>query len=163
MSRQRPSNEQDALIECLREEARRTRPEFQAALHRRVWDAIGPARTTESPQPIPAQRIRPKRWAVSAVTAAAILLVAVVVHFISSKSPLRPTNELRPSGSGLVRLMDSPHLGAQHVDQLISEVSSPLPWASLRHDAELAWNAFSQDFPLAKTRNRQPPEDAPSM
>ena len=156
MSRRRPSNEQESLIECLREEARRSRPEFQPALHRRIWEAVGRERAAQSPSS-PAPRTRSIRWAISALATAATLLVAV---YLTSKAPTKASP--RP-GPGLVLLMDSPHLGAQHVDRFLSEVGPSEAWTSLRHDAELAWNTFTEDFPLANGRKRSPQQGTPSL
>jgi hypothetical protein len=159
MSRRRTPNAHESLIECLREEARRTRPEFQPALHRRICEAVARERAALSPSgpPPPA---RSTRWAISAFATAATLLVAVCLATKMSPSPAKAPP--RP-GPGLVQLMDSPHLGAQHVDKFLSEVGSSEALTSLRHDAELAWNTFTEDFPLANARKRPPQQPTPPL
>jgi hypothetical protein len=166
MFRRIPASEDEALVECLREEARQTRPEFSEALHRRVWQTCSRRRDVEALRPKHAAHVRPVRLALAAGALAGLLACTMIAWYgwrsvrpealfsdIAAQEHEGPTSPPR-GGGGVILLTDWGHEGAMQLDRLASSVVSSHEWGCLGHDAQLALSAFAQDCPLPQSRQR---------
>lgn len=157
MFRRKRSNQAErALGDCLREEARHTRPAFSESLHQRLRASLLPAvagREAAARRPIG----RPA-WVLAGVTMVGLVLcVGIAWHGVVQMRRNSQRQARAAAIAALAALPESAHAGVQEFDRLAGAILAwQQPWAGLEEDAQLAANAVAECFPLRTSRAHAP-------
>ncbi len=155
MSKRRESIEEMSLVSLLRQEARRTRPEFSETLHRRIVRSVRGRRGEETAAARPSTTVGRRRLAV--VLAAAGALAAAMVGWRLGEIAMRPGDT--PGSKQTIHaanaaLEDLPPVGeltdraATGIGEMLASAGWRLPSTQLAHDAQLAADSLLHRLPI---------------